>query len=106
MKYYKYEDEQNLIGGGTRFVETELGITLREVTINGDCFLGSNICYPHWGMMLAEGGTDYDEIANVIPISREEFDAAWGAHLAQNAGRWAVIQQAYPVGSHVQGRIA
>jgi len=107
MNYYKYEeDEDNLIGGGTRFVDSSEGRALREVTINGDCFLGSNICYPHRGMMIAEKAVDYDQIEEVTPITREEFDAVWSAHLAQNAGRWAIIKQAYPVGTQVQGRIA
>lgn len=106
MKYFKYKDEDNLIGGGIRFIETSDGFALREVTIYGDRFLGSNICYPHWGMMLAEAEVDYDEIESVTPIAQEEFDEVWKAHLAQNAGRWAIIKQAYPTRTIVQGRIA
>jgi hypothetical protein len=106
MKYYKYKDKYTLIKGGTRFIETTGGVVLREVTVNGDCFLGSNVCYPHWGLVLAEGKADYDKIEEFTPIAQEEFAAVWRTHLAQNAGQWMIIRLAYPVGTRVQGRVA
>jgi hypothetical protein len=105
MKYFKYKEEDSLIGEGTRFVETNDGIALREVTINGDAFLGSNICYPHWGMRLADAEADYKDVEGVTPISQVEFDMAWNAHLSHNAGRRVIIKQAYPIGTRVQGHM-
>jgi len=106
MRYYKYKDDYTQIRGGTRFIETYKGVALREVSVNGDCFLGSNICYPHYGLVLAEGKIDYDKVDDVTPISREDFEAVWRKHLAQNAGRWVIIKQAYSLGTSVEGRIA
>ncbi|MBI4752704.1 MAG: hypothetical protein HY774_29800 [Acidobacteria bacterium] len=106
MNYYKYTDEESLIGQGTRYVEVSNRRAMREVTVNGDLFLGSNICYPRWGLILAEGAIDYDGIEEITAISPEEFDAVWAKHLMHNAGRWAVIKRAYPIDTQVQGSIA
>ena len=106
MKYYRYGEDDSLIGGGTRFIEVDDGYVIREVTLNGDRFLGSNVCYPHWGMMLSESRCDYEAIEEVTAIAQAEFGAVWDAHLSQNAGRWALIKHAYAIDIQVQGRIA
>jgi hypothetical protein len=106
MRYFQYEDDNDFIGKGIRYIETDEGYTIREVTVCGNCFLGSNFYYPHDGLMLSEGKCEYETIAEVIEITKETFDTTWAAHLAQNMGRWSVIKHSYPVGFQVQGRIA
>lgn len=41
MKYYKYRDEESLIGSGVRYVEAEDGRSFREVIVSRDSFLAS-----------------------------------------------------------------
>ena len=106
MNYYKYTDEESPIGAGTRYVEVSNRWAIREVTVDGELFLGSNICYPHWGLMLTDKAIDYDGIEEITKITKEEFDAVWTAHLIHNAGRWAMMKLAYPVGTHIQGQVA
>ena len=103
MKYYKYLDEESFIGGAARYLETDRGRAVREVSLNGDVCLASNILYPHWGMLLAEGRVEYDEV--VTPISKSEFDEAWNKNLTQTAARWLIAKFAYPIGTPVQGSI-
>ena len=106
MKYYKYLDEESPIGGGVRYIETDdEDVSYREVTWNGARCLASNINYPHWGMCLSDQPAPYDEIDEVTPISKSEFDAAWNKNLAQTAVRWLFTKLAYPSGTPVQGFI-
>ena len=105
VRYYKFEDTGNLIGGGTRYVELSDRRALREVSICGAKFLGSNVYYPHWGMLLSHCELDLEGAEGVLSVTREEFELKWAEHLSHDAGRWALIQQAYPVGTQVHGRI-
>ncbi|HEY9282445.1 MAG TPA: hypothetical protein VIP46_03230 [Pyrinomonadaceae bacterium] len=106
MKYYKYQDEESLIGSGVRYVEAEDGRSFREITASRDSFLASNIKYPRWGLMMSEGQVDYDSIEEVVEIERGEFEQVWGAHLVQNSGRWLVTKLGHEIGAHVKGHIA
>jgi hypothetical protein len=103
IKYYKYEDEGGIVGDGTRYIESDDGVALREVTVIGDKMIGSNVKYPLWGLMLAEGETAYDEISCVERIDPSEFESVWSLHLKSNAGRWAMTKAAYPVAKKVAG---
>lgn len=62
MKCYKFRDKESLIGEGTRYIEIEDGYSHREVTVCDGAYLGSNIKYPRWGLMMSECQVDYDEI--------------------------------------------
>jgi hypothetical protein len=108
LKYYKYEDlEANHIGGGIRYVEADGNISLREVTIQNDLIIGSNIKYPGMPPLLSDaGGADYDSIDEVQRIDKQEFDQVWQRHLMNNAGRWTITKFVYPVGKKIAGRIA
>lgn len=106
MKYYKYQDEDSLIGTGVRYVEAEDSRSFREITLSHDSFLASNIKYPRWGLMMSEGRVDYDSIEEVAEIERGEFEQAWRAHLVQNGGRWLITKLAYAIGTRVKGHIA
>ena len=113
MKYYKYRDEESLIGDGTRYVETDEGWSVREVTVSNGAYLGSNVNYPLWGLCLSDAQADYEEFLadepnefEVQEITEREFEQVWAEHLAQNEGRWRVAKLAFPIGKQVRGRIA
>ena len=106
MKYYKYQDVESLIGSGIRYVEAEDGWAIRELTVAGDAFLASNIKYPGWGLLMAEGQVDYDSIEEVSEIEPSEFEQVWRTHLTRNAGRWLITKLAYSIGTQVKGHIA
>lgn len=105
MKYYKYCNEESQIDGGFTYLETDEGYTIRQITVNGDRFFASNVCYPHWGLCLTEKYVDYDSIDEVIPVSRSEFDDIWQKHLSQHRLRWNKAKETYGIGSKVQGII-
>jgi hypothetical protein len=108
MKYYKYHDENSIIEPGTTYVETDEGVTIREVTFNGTEYLASNVNYPHWGMLLAEGQVDYEpfvETGEVTPITEQEFTEIWKAHLALRQEEWEAAKHTYPVGATAHGFI-
>lgn len=104
-RYFKYEDPDSFVGGGTRFVEADDGVAVREVTVRGNCYLGSNLYYPHWGVMLAEGKTDYESIDVVQEVTQTEFEHHWEKLLAADAARWEIIRVAYSIGTPVQGYV-
>ena len=99
MRYFKYRDEESPIGDGTRYVETNEGWSVREVTVSNGVYIGSNVNYPRWGLCLAEGQTDYDELLadepsefEVQEITEREFQQIWSEHLAQNERRWCAAK--------------
>ena len=106
MKYYKYLDEYGEIIG-MRYVEADDdNNAFREVTVNGETCLASNIIYPRNRMFLAEKPYErIEEIEEIIPISKSEFDEAWNKNLNQNAARWLFTKTEYPVGTPVVGFI-
>lgn len=105
MKYYKYNDEESEIAGGTTYIEVDDGWEMRGITVNGDRYIASNLFYPQWGMVLGEGRVDYDEINEVTEISKAEFDAVWNEHLVKHQAQWEARKRAYPRGAHVTGYI-
>jgi hypothetical protein len=107
LRYFKYDDEYSEIAGGTTYVETEDGWALRQLTINGDRYLASNINDPVWGMNLAEGQVDYDQLTDeqVTEIPEQEFEAVWDAVLATHDTVWRRSQMRYPIGRPVQGAL-
>lgn len=102
MRYYKYPDEYSPIGGMT-YVETEAGWTIRQLTVRGNQMLASNVAYPRWGLMLADQRVEFDDIDEVTPISKAEFDQVWQTHLAQHTARWTATKTTYPIGTSVTG---
>lgn len=106
-RYYKYDDEYSEIAGGTTYVETEDGWALRQLTINGDRFLASNINDPVWGMNLAEGQVEYDDLIGeqVTEIPQQEFEAVWNMILATHSTVWHQSQLRYSIGTPVQGAL-
>lgn len=106
MKYYKYADDYSPISGGTTYIETDDGLAIRQITVNGDRYIVSNLRHPPWGLMLAEGRIDYDSLGdNVVEISPTEFETIWNTHLAKHYPQWQVHKRTYPVGAAVQGWI-
>lgn len=104
MKYYKYGDEYSLIGGKT-YVETDEGYAWRQITVNDERYVASNLVYPGRGMMLAEGQVDYDSISTVEEISQTEFETIWNSHLANHQAQWNKSKQLLAIGTAVQGYI-
>ena len=49
MIYYKYNDEYSPIDGGITYMETHEGVAYRQITVNGEQYMMSNINYPEWG---------------------------------------------------------
>ncbi len=107
MKYYKYNDDNDLIGeSGIRYVEAREGVAIREVTVFSKFRIGSNIAYPGLGIVLAEGACDYDGcFPDVTPITADEFEREWASHLEADAGRWGFLKAAFEIGRSVTGRI-
>lgn len=103
-KYYKYYDDSDLFSGW-RYVEALDSIAIREITVNGESMIASNIKYPRWGVLLAEGDCDFDDIEEVQAISGSEFVRLWQRHLQNNAGRWHMTKLAYEIGAPVTGVI-
>src|SRR5215204_3650468 len=107
MRYFKYEDEYSEIAGGSIYVEVEDGRTLRQLTLNGDFYLASNIQDSRGLLVLGEGRVDYDELIPdlVSEISEQEFEARWESVLAQHDPIWQQSKGRYPPGAPVQGPI-
>jgi hypothetical protein len=105
MIYYKYDDEYSPIDGGATYIETDEGIAYRQITVNGEKYVMSNINYPEWGMMLAEGKIDYTAIDELQEISQKEFDDIWNAHLIDHQTQWNDTKERYTRGRQVTGYI-
>jgi hypothetical protein len=105
MKYYKFQDEETPIGDAITYIETEDGYAIRQISFNGTAYVASNVFYPPWGLLLAEKQIDYDSFDEVTPISEQEFDEIWRAHLATRQQEWIKVKQTYPLGMAVQGAI-
>jgi hypothetical protein len=108
MQYYKYPDEYSEIAGGTTYIEIDDGWSIRQITVNGAAYLASNVSHPDWGMILGDKQADYEDLAaegEVIPISKQEFEAIWRAHLALRQAKWEAAKQVYSVGTTVHGYI-
>jgi hypothetical protein len=104
MIYYKYQDEYSPIGAGMTYVETDERLAYRQITVNGEKYLMSNIDYPEWGPMLAEGEFD-PRIEELEEITKQEFDAVWTSHLVNDQIHWSYTKRSYPVGMEVTGYI-
>ena len=72
MIYYKYDDKYSPIDGGITYVEAHEKIAYRQITVNGQKYMMSNINYADWGLMLAEGEFEPREDEAEI-ISKNEF---------------------------------
>jgi len=76
MRYFKYPDEDSPIGDGTTYIETDDGCAIRQITVNGDDAIASNLVFPPWSLCLAEGQIDYDALEDAVTeISQDAFEA-------------------------------
>jgi hypothetical protein len=105
MNYYKYQDEFSPIDGGVTYIETDQGVAYRQITVNGEKYVMSNVNYSEWGMMLAEGQIDYTVIEEVQELSKEEFETIWNTHLKDQQVQWSKTKERYALGSVVTGYI-
>lgn len=106
MKYCKYDDEFSEITPGTEYLEINEDWANRQIAFNGKEYLASNYNHPQWGMMLADKEIDYDELVRegeVTPITKDEFEAVWQAHLALHLAEWEAAKRAYSIGKSVEG---
>ena len=105
MRYFRYDDEYSEIAGGVTYVETDDGWAMRQLTLNGDKYLASNINDLNSGLNLADAQIDYDDLEQdqVTEISQEAFEAVWHAILARHEVVWRQSQTKYPVGMSVEG---
>src|SRR5687767_8222502 len=102
MKYYRYEElEDHPLGGGTTYIETEDGWTIRQITAYAGRYFASNINYPQWGLVLADKRIDFDAFDDLTPISHTQFEDVWQAHLAQHAAQWEGVKHTYRGGTPV-----
>jgi hypothetical protein len=107
MRYFKYDDEYSEIAGGSTYIETDDGWAMRQLTINGDKYLVSNINDPDSGMNLTDAQIDYDALDHdqVMEITREEFEAAWQTVLTRHEAVWHESQTKYPINTSVEGSL-
>lgn len=94
MCYFKYDDEYSEIAGGITYVETDDGWAMRQLTLNEDKYLTSNINDPNSGMNLADAQIDYGDLDQdqVTEITQEAFEAVWHAVLARHVATWRQSQ--------------
>ncbi|MBI9051094.1 MAG: hypothetical protein JEZ00_16855 [Anaerolineaceae bacterium] len=105
MKYYKYKDEESEIAPGMEYLETDDGWAIRQIAFNGKEHLASNRKYPNGRMGLADQQCDFDIFEEIIPISKQEFDNIWNAHLTIHQDEWNAIKEIHPIGKEVKGVI-
>lgn len=105
MKYYKFEEFDFHPLGGTTYIESENGCSIRQITAHAGRFLASNVSHPDWGLVLADQCVDFDDIEEVTSISAFEFEDVWQSHLQQHQREWGEVKQAHPLGSHTNGII-
>ena len=106
MRYFRYADEESPVGSGTTYIETDDGCAIRQITISGGNAIASNRPFPPWGLCLAEGQIDYDELEDLVTeIAQAEFEAVWQTHLVKHQVQWQASKRTYPIGTTVQGWI-
>jgi hypothetical protein len=105
VKYYKYQNLERPFAPGISYLETQHGGVIRQVIVKGEMYIGSNVDYPDWGMVRPSSGANYDVESSLTPITKEEFEQIWQAHLAVRQPEWTRVKQAYPIGMPVQGFI-
>ena len=104
MRYYKYKDEYSPVGGGITYIEIIGNYAYRQITVNGDKYIMSNIKVQEWDW-LAEGEFKYDQDDEVEKISKDEFENIWSIHLTYNKTQWENTKQKYKIGSSISGHI-
>src|SRR5258706_13590776 len=105
VKYYKYQNQERPFAPGISYLETQHGGVIRQVIVKGDLYIGSNVDYPDWGMVRPSSGVNYDAERSLTPITKEEFEQIWQAHLAVRQPAWTTVKQAYPIGRPIQSFI-
>ncbi len=106
MRYFRYADEESPIDAGTTYIETDDGCAIRQITVSGDNAIASNRPFPPWGLCLAEGQVNYDDIEDVLTvIDQDAFEAVWQTHLVKHQAQWQTSKQHYPIGTPIQGWI-
>src|SRR5687768_1202007 len=107
MRYFKYDDEWAPIGPSTTtYIETDDGCAIRQISVNGELYIASNLPYPPWSLCLADGQVDYDELGDLVTeISQDEFEGVWQAHLVRHQDEWLASKARYPAGVAIRGWI-
>ena len=103
MKYYKYPDVYDIYPGpGEKmtYLETEGEVAFRMLTVLEDRYISSNIDFD-----LPDQPCDYESVEDLIPITPQEFDQVWNAHLEIHRAKWNATKKAFSVGMHVTGSI-
>lgn len=89
MKYYKYRDEYSEIQGGYVYRETKNGVVFRNITVNVDDYIASNVHNPYSGQLeIPEGKLKYDDFDDIVAISESEFEDVWDSHLSKHLLKW------------------
>lgn len=104
MRYYKYPDDF-VFEDGTTYLEEDDGCTFRQITVSGQRCIASNINYSQLGFVLPDQSVNYNDIEEVISITKAEFDAVWIAHLTVSNHQWELVKKLHPVGSNACGAI-
>lgn len=98
MRYYKGDDPESPIGEGIIYLEVMEGYPVRQITVTDTQRLSSNRDF-----MMGHGQTDFDEVEEALPISKEEFDLVWSRHLEAHREEWERAKDRYPIGTPVEG---
>lgn len=104
MKYYKYHDAHTPIDGGITYIEVIDGYAYRQITVNDDKYIMSNIKVQELDW-LAEGEIKLDSTDEIIGISKEEFESIWNSHLNYHQSQWEHTKQRYKIEKSVTGYI-
>lgn len=102
MRYFKEETDVPL-EDSTTYYETDEGTVIRQLTANESRTIGSNREDPECGMWLADIPIDPEEMDDLVPINKEEFESVWSRHLETHREEWEKVKDRNPIGSLVEG---
>lgn len=106
MRYFKYLGD-DLVPGATSYSEFDQeGRPLRQVTLQDNFCLSSNVRDPLWGLQLGDQRVEDFTDPEALEIDRDEFEQAWDVALKRHESVWLRSQQSFPVGELVQGTLA
>lgn len=105
MRYYKFEDEYSPSDGGISYIEIDEGYAVRQITVNGENYIASNLLSPAEGLYLAEGDISDDNFDDGAEITQTEFETIWESFLVKHEALWLTSKQIYPIGSSIRGWI-
>lgn len=98
--YYKYFDDYGDFDGWRYFEVDDAGCSWREITTDGENFVGSNVFRFAMSDTCFDG---YDEEEDVFKITYAEFEEVWEKHLSLRQVVWNTIRDSNPVGKQLTG---